>query len=278
MSIMGAVALAAGTILVLGVRVQCLQEGHNPFVDFAKRVDTGSLKVCWVTYQIMASTTFNLDLTYPPPFSTMLGLLNVFSFDFISVECFQDAGDRYFNTVYLYSIAPLVVAFMVMAVGGMRVCASVVKGGSISDANHIKSQHLWVFLFLTYIVLPPVAMKQLQALDCIPFAHDSSSFLRVDTGIDCSSSRYVLFRSRVFIFIFIYQCIPLIWLLLLYVRRDALNPPVSKSDANLALYVRDKDVSLKSLRFLFDRRMSPFSRVVHPDTRRQEDDSLPASS
>ena len=51
----------------------------------------------------------------------------------------------------------------------LRLCWAAAKGGGVAEANHIKSQHLWTFLFLTYVVLPPVAMKQLQSLDCIPF-------------------------------------------------------------------------------------------------------------
>jgi hypothetical protein len=52
-------------------------------------VDTGALKVTWVTYQIIASTAFNLDITYPAPFSNLLGLFSFFSLDFLSLECLQ---------------------------------------------------------------------------------------------------------------------------------------------------------------------------------------------
>jgi hypothetical protein len=71
--------------------------------------------------------------------------------------------------VYLYSIGPLVLALVIWVVAVLRLCWTVAKGGGVAEANHVKSQHLWTFLLLTYIVLPPVAMKQLQALDCIPF-------------------------------------------------------------------------------------------------------------
>ena len=32
------------------------------FLKFLSLVDSGSLKVVWVTYQIVASTSFNLDI------------------------------------------------------------------------------------------------------------------------------------------------------------------------------------------------------------------------
>ena len=52
-------------------------------------MDTGALKVTWVTYQIIASTAFNLDISYPAPFSYLLGLFSFFSLDFLSLECLQ---------------------------------------------------------------------------------------------------------------------------------------------------------------------------------------------
>jgi hypothetical protein len=113
-------------------------------------------------------------------------------------------------------------------------------------------QHFWMFLLLTYIVLPPVAQKQFQSLDCIPFSHDGGSYLRVDTIIDCNGETYIQFRYVVIALVIIYQLIPILWLYLLYSKKDELNPAVSSTDSKLALYIRDKDVKLASIRFLFD--------------------------
>ena len=182
----------------------------------------------------------------------MLGIMNFFSLDFISLECFNSAEDRYYSTVYMYSIGPLVVAAALLVICIIRLVFLTLSHGSVADANHVKSQHLWFFLLETYLVLPPVAMKQLQSLDCFVFPHDGSSYLRADTGIDCKSEGYLEFRQINLVFVAIYQMIPIVWLYLLSGRRDALQPPVSALDDNLALHIRDKDVSLKSLRFLFD--------------------------
>ena len=57
----------------------------------------------------------------------------------------------------------------------------------------------------------------------------------MDTGIDCSSDRYLAFRNTMFVFIFVYQAIPFLWYRLLGSRRLSLNPPVSKTDPSLAL-------------------------------------------
>ena len=228
---------------------------QNRVAAFARSLDAGSVKVVWATYQIVAATSVSLDITYPEPFASMLGFMSVFSLDFISLECYQRSADRYFNTVYAYSIGPLVVSVAILVLGGVRLLLVASAHGGVEAANKVKSQHLWMFLFLTYIVLPPVAMKQLQSLNCYEYDHRGMvapmRYLRVDTGIDCDSDEYIQFRKRILVFIFLYQLIPLLWYRLLRSQRSALNPPVSKADATLGIYIRDKDVSLNSLRFLF---------------------------
>jgi len=225
---------------------------------------------------------------YPSPFNEILDIFSFFSFDFLSLECFQDAKDRYFTTVYVWSTIPVVMAcanvalYFVslaspscvgnshipnadtnstttittnnnntrscmclrqapMVTSAVRLCdfgqarrllipfelpmpssmigAATSRGGAETFGSEpeglaagsaeksaakqkveavvkrrkdrlrqIKSQAVYLFLLLTYLVLPAVAMKQFQALDCIPFAHDGSAFLRIDTGIDCNGA------------------------------------------------------------------------------------------
>jgi len=58
--IMMAVGGLAALVFLGGVDLGCLT--NNYFIDFAKNIDSGSLKVAWVTYQIIASTSFNLNI------------------------------------------------------------------------------------------------------------------------------------------------------------------------------------------------------------------------
>lgn len=192
---------------------------------------------------------------YPSPYDELLGLLSVFSLDFLALECFQgDVDDRYFVTVYLWSCLPIIFAaliFVLMLIRLVRLDIGLNLWRLSDEAKSITNQHMWMFLLLSYLVLPPVAMKQLQALDCIPFGHDSSSYLRADTGINCQSSAYERFRGVVIFFIIIYQSIPILWMVLLYHQRDSLNPVTSNHDEKLALFIRDNNPELASLRFLF---------------------------
>jgi hypothetical protein len=79
--------------------------------------------------------------------------------------------------------------------------------------------------------------------------HLVERYLRVDTSIDCSSSDFRTFRVVNGLFIFVYLSIPLLWAVLLYLARDRLNPRTS--DRRLAYFLRDNDLSLAPIRFLF---------------------------
>jgi hypothetical protein len=210
-----------------------------------------------VTFQIVMSTSWNLDIKYPSPFNELLGALSVLSLDFLALECFQgNVANRYFTTVYLWSSIPLVCSGLILLVmfirlGELKYRVRELLLRNSSEAAYILNQHMWIFLLLTYLVLPPVAMKQLQSLDCIPFSHDHSSYLRADTGIDCQSNSYEHFKSVMIFFIILYQSIPILWMILLYRKRAALDPLTSNHDEKLALYIRDHNPNLTSLNFLF---------------------------
>ena len=86
-----------------------------------------------------------------------------------------------------------------------------------------------------------------QALDCVEVA--GRRYVRVDTGISCSGSKYATFAVLDVAFIAAYLAIPLLWLVLLWRRRKSLSPPTG--DLGLAAYLRGADESLRPLRFLF---------------------------
>jgi hypothetical protein len=200
--------------------------------------------VVWVTYQIIVSSSFTLDVTYPPPFSGMLGLMSIFSLDFLAIECVNENENSYFITTYLWCTFPIFLALMIVLIGVMRF---VLKA---EEQFIVFQQHMWLLLFLSYLVLPSVSSKQLQALDCVPL-NDGEMYLRSDTSIDCLSDSYLAFKSSIVLFIISYQMIPIVWMYLLFKNREALNPPGTHLDDRLAVYVRDHNESLKPLRFLF---------------------------
>lgn len=89
----------------------------------------------------------------------------------------------------------------------------------------IYNQHLYFFLLLGFLVLPTISMLQFAGLECIHLKDgNSSSYLRVDTSINCNSNEYKIFVIIDSIFIFIYQSVPLLWFILLYRVKNKLNP------------------------------------------------------
>jgi hypothetical protein len=57
----GASLVVVGLIIVIGWKyVPCFK--RQKALRFLRHIDTGSVKVTWVTYQIIASTSFNLDI------------------------------------------------------------------------------------------------------------------------------------------------------------------------------------------------------------------------
>lgn len=211
----------------------------------------------------------------------MMKFLSVFSLDFLALECLDLPLyiHPYYLQVYLWCILPIVVAIIIVMRaaskilstdycsivwtqwrGGGRIASeedsshsssvSVRRNETISLVKSIVSQHSWLLLFLSYIVLPVVSNKQLQIFDCIELESDKT-YLRVDTSIDCRSEEYYSFRTAVSAFIVVYQLIPIIWMVLLYQNIEALTPQSMKFDETLALFTRDNNPDLDYIRFLF---------------------------
>ena len=250
-----------GIVIVIGIGGY-LKWKEFIVVRFLSNLDSGSLKVMWVTYQIIVSSSFTLDITFPSPFSNMLGFLTIFSLDFLALECLDRNGNAYFVTVYLWCIIPILLGFMILLIGIIRILISSSFNSLIENNNEnnnekeeerrerIINQHIWLCLFLSYLVLPPVSSKQLQSFDCISL-ESGHLYLRSDTSIDCESSSYLQFRGVVILFLMIYQMIPILWMILLFGRREELNPSTSNHDEKLASFIRESNSKLATLRFLF---------------------------
>ncbi len=69
--------------------------------------------------------------------------------------------------------------------------------------------------------------------------------------VDCTAQSYKVFRGVNAFFVLMYMSLPLAWLVALYRVRDRVNPPLSSSDPGLALWMRDRDPTLGTLRFLY---------------------------
>ena len=137
---------------------------------------------------------------------------------------------------------------LIAVVGVVRCFVSKMRN-PLRSFDTIVNQHIYAALLVTYVVLPTVSSLQFRAMDCQTMPHDGSSFLRVDSAIDCNTPSYKFFSTVVALGIVLYQSIPLCWLVLLWRVRHDLNPPGQSEQS--ALLLRRKAHHLQALKFLF---------------------------
>ena len=230
------------------------------------QVDGGALRVLYNTFQIVQSVSWTIDVPFPYPFSALIDIMSIFSFEFLSMDClFKESN--HFTSVQLWSVTPLMLAAAIfLAFYGRLLWAlrpSPAKksqsppqdqGEQVVDAaavrHQISTEHIFLGLLLTYLVVPPVLQVLFQSLDCFELPHSGKRYLRIDTSIRCDEEDYAIALPYIIFFIILYLSIPLVWLRLLWNKRALLNP--SDATADEALHRRQNAPELKALRFLFD--------------------------
>ena len=141
-----------------------------------------------------------------------------------------------------------------MALALLIVLGFYLRVAVMSDASvrrpAIKSEHSAALLLLSFVVVPPCSMVQLQGMRCRTLPHDGSSFLVIDARIDCHSYEYREFLVLNVLFALIYLLVlPMLWLYLLWNVRHLMNPPGVQMAT--ALKNRAQELELSALSFLF---------------------------
>jgi hypothetical protein len=212
---------------------------HIPLIGIIYHIERGTLKVLWTTFQIIQSVSFNLSIAFPYPYSQFVSWLSFFfDLDFLSVDCFKGG---YLLSVYLASAVPALLALACWVIYALRSYLAF----DLSAVEEVWNQHIYTSLLIIYVFVPPVSNKQFKALDCQELA-DGQTFLRADTSIDCHSAHYEEFVVVDYILITFYQCLPLLYVVLLFRVRHKLNPDVPSP--LLALQLRDQDETLASIK------------------------------
>ena len=239
----GVLAAAASAATYAGkLRLpSCIMQSR--ILSSAKKINGGACRIIFATLQIIQSVSWNLDMVLPEPFSSFLNILSIFSLDFVSVSCiFQNTG--YIASVIVWALVPIVILLLIVTSFILRHCFA---RGDNPRIRRVALRHAtWALLF-SFVVIPPVGLKLLQALSCIKIA--GSSYLRTDTSVDCGSRVYQYFVVVDILFLCLYLSMPLLMFALLYRERRKLDP--LQSDDTRALFLRDNDESIAHLRFLF---------------------------
>jgi hypothetical protein len=109
-----------------------------------------------ISETVIQSVTWNLDVQYPYPFSSLLSILSIFSFDFISSACMFPESANLLSEVYMWSAMPAALSTSLLL--------SYLARMSLPGANfdELRSQHTYYVLLMSYLTLPSVSLKQFQ--------------------------------------------------------------------------------------------------------------------
>jgi len=234
--------------------------------NLMKHIDSGPGRVLWTNYQIIQSVSWSLDVSLPWPFSKMVGGMSFISFDFLTLKCFES---NYLLSVILWSIFPILVViinFFVYTVRISRLHGLSVWNSFKSSLNHkeismsrkrqsidILRQHMSLFILWSYLVVPPVTRKQLEALDCVEVSN--KLYVRTETQVSCQTKSYHLFEFGDILFVCIYLSVPLIWLMMLFKQRDKIRAKAEsvQQEVDKSMILRNEHkAELAPLRLLFD--------------------------
>lgn len=208
------------------------------------KIDRGALKVLFVTYQIVVTMVWTLEVPFPKNFRRMASTFSFISLDLFTPKCWS-GGANPLSEVYLWSLFPIAFALL----NGLVLAGRLLKNRASSDIvrSYLVQTHVTYFLLMSYCLLPPVVCKQFQALSCVEVG--GKKYLRSDTSVSCEESGYKSFVVVDVFFILAYLAVPLAWGHFLYKARMRLNPPAA--DPEYALFLRDSDPAVKPLGFLF---------------------------
>jgi len=246
--VFAAVVLGAGAVLIVAPFLalfwglctlpQWLQRCW--LVGVARNLDSGTLRIIVSTYTIVESISWNINIVLPHPFDSMVKLFSVLSLDFLSPECLASSSNAY-SSVYVWSLVPIALATAnAFAFWGRRWFSK-----SEAEAANLAQQHVYAFLLGSFLVIPASTRRQFAALNCQELRADAV-YLREDTSIDCLSASHEIFSRVDAVFIALFMSVPLVWVWLLWCRRDLLVASSSLSEEAKAATLQ-----VQHLSFLF---------------------------
>jgi len=180
-------------------------------------LDSGALRIAWVTYQIFHSVTTTFSIEFPTPFSqllSLLGITQVGTFQGLGVDCIVNLG--FFGGIYATAAIPVIIAIVIVGLGAFRLFRASGRDARREEVARIISQHSNALLLESYCVLPTVSSTLLRALNCDYFKHNGSSYVQGDTSVSCETAAYSMFSTIDAVLIALYLSVPVMWAILLF--------------------------------------------------------------
>ena len=218
-------------------------------------------KIVWATYQIVASVEWSLNLTLPSPMSDFtrlfsLTLLNITSI--LPLECWMPYS--HFNHLIFSCIAPLLLSAVIALsciVRRAHMFSHATKHSTTKEDDEQAAiilrrefdRHLYLFLLLTFVVLPTTSTTILRTFACQSF-ENGGEWLVADFSLECGTpvhQGHCLFAGLMTL---VYPVgVPMLYFVLLFRVRSLINPAEGERSRGLTLRANDKRLS--SLGFLF---------------------------
>lgn len=132
-----------------------------PPISLLRQLDRGKIKVFFGTFLILGSISWNLNVTFPAPFSTVLSYCSILQFNFVSIECVTGKHD-YLTKVYTSLLTPLIIAAIMLLYFGLRLLQKIYALDP--DTISVHKQAFQAFMLLAYVSLPPVSLVQFRSL------------------------------------------------------------------------------------------------------------------
>jgi len=162
--------------------------------------------------QIVGGFSFNFGIRFGPVFSAVARVFSFANLDFISmtpIGCVVPV--TYHSQLLVYTLVPLAM-FAVLLGLYMR-----------NKTRAVRDAFFNVFLLLSFVVLPTIATKAMNAFDCDEL-DTGRRVLKGDLDINCDSARHHLFQIYAGVMILVYPVgIPLMYFVLLFRARKLLD-------------------------------------------------------
>lgn len=181
------------------------------------------LKILMAYAQIAAGFSFNFRLKFPASFSSIMKVFSFANFDFLSLAPLGCAVPISYHLILLcYTLGPLLVSVFLVTL--YKILSLKKYSSADQKKNDFKNTVFYSFLLFTFFILPTVSMKVLNTFNCDHFDGGGTALIP-DLSIDCKSSTHKFFESYAIGMAVVFPFgIPLMYAVMLYRVRDALNP------------------------------------------------------
>jgi len=211
-------------------------------------------KIVLAGSQIITAIPSVFDIKLPTKFEGFLDSVNFINMDLfgqISAGCLADV--KYWDLLLWTCLLPFILAGLVLVYFAIkRVMIGIREAGDRRhESRHRTLKHTTATLLflLSYVAYPGASMAVFSIFPCDKIG--TISYLKADYSIKCYTDVYSRWTGFAWIMFFVYPVgVPLMYSVLLFRNRQRINPKEG-STVDDKMRIRDADLSIKKLSFLW---------------------------